>query len=354
MDPSGAPTVIDDTPPGISPARERAWQRAVTAFAAVFGLGLVAAFVLILVFDPYDSGRFPTFMPKGVSDETPRTANVSRGRDPAFNAVIIGNSYVQLLDPARLSASTGLQFVQMTIPGTGSREQAVLLRWFLKHHAQVGAVVIGADYFWCTENPELPLRNPFPFWLYGRSVDFLLNSLHSRAFALMRRRILIALHRMPPTDPAGYSDYELGHAWNFKPEMTDWPFVDLSPRNAPQDNGASRAFPALDLLDRVIAELPANTPVILVIPPQFRGALPDPDSRAAKEIASCKAEILRRIADRSNIVLVDFLHDTPAARKPENFMDHDHYRANVAREIEQQISSEVTARTVRPPNNGSR
>jgi len=60
---------------------ELAWFRCVRLFIAVFCGGLLQYSTLCVIFDPYDSGRFPTFMPAGISDESPRTANVSRGRD---------------------------------------------------------------------------------------------------------------------------------------------------------------------------------------------------------------------------------------------------------------------------------
>ena len=71
---------------------------------------------------------------KGISDESPRTANASRGRDPQFNAAVFGNSTGQLLKPAELSQATGARFVQLTVPGTGPREQLALLRLFVRHH----------------------------------------------------------------------------------------------------------------------------------------------------------------------------------------------------------------------------
>src|SRR5215475_11988427 len=54
----------------------------------------------LLVVDPYDTGRFPTPLPTGVVDIERRTATVSRGRDPRFNAAIFGNSRTFMLDPS--------------------------------------------------------------------------------------------------------------------------------------------------------------------------------------------------------------------------------------------------------------
>ena len=73
-------------------------------FLSVFfgGLGSIYASPCVVI-DPYDTGRFPTFIEPGVFDGGSRTANASRGRDPRFNAAVFGNSRGQLLDPAKLS-----------------------------------------------------------------------------------------------------------------------------------------------------------------------------------------------------------------------------------------------------------
>src|SRR5580692_4556235 len=103
--------------------------------ATLFGI-LAIAFLLILFTDPFDRGHGVSLLSPGVLDESPRTANVSRGRDPRFNSAIFGNSHVQLLDPERLS-DVDFQFVQMSTPGTGPREQAALMRWFMRNHRSI-------------------------------------------------------------------------------------------------------------------------------------------------------------------------------------------------------------------------
>ena len=120
-------------------------------------MGAVLVFALVIAVDPYDSGRFGWLGIEGVSDESPRTANASRGRDPQFDSAVIGNSTGQLLSPAELSRATGARFVQLTVPGTGPREQIALLRWFARHHDRVGAIVIVTDSTWCTEESALPI-----------------------------------------------------------------------------------------------------------------------------------------------------------------------------------------------------
>src|SRR4030095_13907913 len=147
----------------------RAWGRWLATFVCMSALGACVIFTLVILVDPYDSGRFGFIGIKGISEKSPRTANASRGRDPQFSAAVFGNSSGQLLKPTELSQATGVRFVQLTVPGTGPREQIGLLRWFVRHHARADALVIVTDPVWCTDNPALPILNPFPFWLYSNS-----------------------------------------------------------------------------------------------------------------------------------------------------------------------------------------
>ncbi len=311
------------------------WRRFAMTFLLVFGGGLALLYVLIIAIDPYDSGRFPTFMPVGVSDENQQTASASNGRNPIFNAAVFGNSHGMLLSPARLQKLTGLAFVQMTSPGSGPREQMLLMRWFMRHHAHIGAFVLAADQTWCTHDPAIPMLYQFPPWLYGDSnLDYLAHLLNTRAVTTAYRRVLLALGFIKPTDPDGYWDYELGRTWNFRPEIAAGGTLATI-----LSDTVDRSFPALEALDTVLADVPADTPVIVVMPPQFYTLLPAPDSRKAAELAACKAELASRVRARRHGGFLDYMTDTPTAHNPENFMDAEHYRANVARAIETDIAA---------------
>ncbi len=187
---------------------ERAWRRfALTFIIAVFG-GLGIIYVALVAIDPYDTGRFPTFMGTGVSDHEMRTAVASRGRDPQFDAAIFGNMRSEQLDPLRISAATGLSFVSLMTPGAGAREQMTVMRYFMRHHHRIAAMVLNVDERWCAHDPAMPVRYAFPFWLYRGDLEYLANILQTRAIMHARFRIMMALGLAPMTDPAGYHDHE--------------------------------------------------------------------------------------------------------------------------------------------------
>ena len=167
---------------------DQAWRGFVVRFLAVLVAVLALTLAFVILIDPYDSGRFPSLGISGVSDFNQRTEHVSLGRSDRFNAAIFSDSHGQLLDPERLTQATGMSFVQLSVPGANSPEQLAVMRWFIRHHAQIGALVVAADERWCSEDPQ-PWRW-FPFWLYGDSdLQYLLNSLNSRSIGAAFRRI---------------------------------------------------------------------------------------------------------------------------------------------------------------------
>src|ERR1700709_298534 len=108
-------------PPDI--AQNRSWRRFAAAFAWT-AAGLLGGYLaLATLVDPYDSGRSRLLSAGGVRPPGPRTAPASRGRGPAFTGAIIGNSHIQLVEPGRLGALTGIPFVQLSVPATGPGEQ---------------------------------------------------------------------------------------------------------------------------------------------------------------------------------------------------------------------------------------
>jgi hypothetical protein len=347
---------------------DRAWRRFALIFVGVF-VGVVGVvYVFIILVDPYDSGRFfslglrglydgvqggvqdgsvdarpggavrPKTTAFGDTDESQRTGNVALGRASRFNAAIFGNSHGQLLSPERLSRATGLNFVQLTVPGANVREQVAMMRWFIGHHAAPSALVLALDERWCVTDPALPLRTPFPFWLYSDSnLVYLANALSTRTLRDGARRLASAFAPAAAVDPAGYADYETGKVWNFKPgEPAPWegfPARDDRPFRREPD------FPGLILLDELLGEIPASTPVVIVLPPQFYTRLPPPDTGGARFRDYCKWQMSLRAERGAGSAFIDFLVDSAVARNPQNFMDEEHYRTNIAEMIEAEIAA---------------
>lgn len=320
-----------------SEAAPAEWGRWLATFPLALAVGCAVVFVIVLSVDPYDSGRFGWLGIKGVDDESPRTANASRARDPQFDSAIFGNSTGQLISPSELDRLTGLQFVQLTIPGTGPREQLAVLDFFLRNHARVGALVFDTDEGWCTHDAALPLEHPFPFWLYGEStLDYATKLFSRRALSRTWRRVLLAAGLRKRSRPDGYWDYEAQGVREFQPRFE--PRDDGGPADPANVN---TSFPLVALLGAAIKRLPADAPVVLFVPPTFHALLPRPGTVMAAEEEACHAALRNVVAGRPRSNFVNYRVDNALTRDRANFMDFGHYRGGIARRMEHGIAESI-------------
>jgi hypothetical protein len=311
------------------------WRAFVRTFAVVAGAVFAALVGAAVALDPYDTGRFALLRKPGVLDQGPRTANASRGRDPAFDGAIVGNSHIQLVSPEELAHATGIPFVSLIVPGTGPREQFAILDYFLRTRVRPArALVLGLDGFWCTDDPALPIWNPFPFWLYDPSPTAYLRGLVRYAtLGKMVDRLRVASGKGKRARPDGYWDYEQYRVWR-----RDAIASTLALRDSSLAKNTTGAFPALDALAPHLARVPADVPVVLVRPPVYVTALPEPGTPEARVEEGCRAAIRRVAEGRPRTALVDWRSDRPETRAIENWFDHTHYRAQMARALEAEIA----------------
>jgi hypothetical protein len=321
-------------------ARQAGWARFAMLLVGVAAGAMVLMLAFLFVLDPYDTGRPGLIEKPGVRPQGPRTAAASRGRDPAFNAAIFGNSHVQLLSPARLSAATGLSFVSLIAPATHPREQLVLLDWFLRHHRGTAkAIVIGVDGNWCTADPKLPNEKPFPFWLYERSVlTYAAGLIRIDLLEEASRRIDWLRKKNPQrAEPDGYWDYEpnyIAQGYDVRPERRA---IFEKPEAAVPLNATGR-FPAAERLAEALRELPPEVAVILVVPPLHWSGLPQPGTPLAAADAACKAALQAVANGRRGAALLDWRIDSPQARDASLWFDRSHYRRAVAEAIEADVA----------------
>ena len=293
-----------------------------------------AFFAFVLAVDPYDRGH-GIFPKRGTLEGGPRTGNASRGRDPRFNAAVIGNSHAQLIEPAKLDAATGLAFVQLTVPGTGPREQFTLLDWFMRRHGGAArAVVLGVDNLWCAADAEPPLQYPFPFWLYEeRPLAYASDLLRGRALRTAFRRVLLLVGAKKPVRPDGYWDYSDSYTRN-----DAWLKAGAT-MHGPAYWNTTGVFPILERLRSALDSLPATTRVVLYVPPLHVTGLPVAGSADAAGERACVAALQRIAAERPGTSVADLRQDNEATRDPLNFWDASHYAHPMARIAEGRIAA---------------
>lgn len=323
----------------ISSSDDRRWRGFLAVYGAVaLGVGVIAA-ALLIVLDPYDSGRF-ALAGQGVLAKTgPRLANASRGRNPAFDSAVIGNSHSQLLAPDRLSAASGARFVSLSIPGTGPKEQLQVADWFARHHGGgMRALVFGIDQAWCHPQALTQQSNPFPDWLYApETTAYLRGLMQTSSFEAAGKKIGVLLGQGGTARADGFDDYEIGRTWSLaemrRVAKTQSPAATPMAPNAPPP-----AMPAADAFARFIDGLPERTAVVAVFPPVHVSVLPPADSAAGAALAACKQAVASVAAARpARLAVLDYLHDSDLTRAEENFWDGSHYRGPVARLMEADI-----------------
>lgn len=314
------------------------FARIMTVTALVLFVALIGT---IAALDPYDTGRFALVSKPGVPPQGPRTAHASRGRDPAYDAAILGNSHVQLLSPERLSAATGIPFVSLTVPATGPKEQFAILDYWLANRVRPPrAIVIGVDPYWCRDDPAMANWMPFPFWLYAPDPwTYLAGLARLDVLEETGRRLRYLAGRIARGRADGYWDYEPDYAAQVAAGGALLAKL-AQPRATIAVNPTGR-FPPLAALRERLAGLPAALRVVLVRSPVYRTGLPKPGSPEAATDAACASAYGALAADDPRIRLIDWRTDRPESRIAELWFDHTHYRAQVAVALERAIADAI-------------
>lgn len=319
----------------------RPWPRFALLLSLVAAVLMLLLTALAYLLDPYDTGRPGLVASKGLRPQGPRTANASRGRDPAFSAAILGNSHVQMLGPERLDAATQARFVSLIVPGSGPREQLVLLDWFMRHRTSPpAALVFGLDSFWCSGDQVPANDRPFPFWLYERStLAYLAGLVRYDTIEELPKRLNHLLHKEPErARPDGYWDY--GAAFReTRPGAVSERGVFLGRYLPDMPVNTSGQFPAARHLAQALAALPAQTRVILIHPPVYVTAIPAPGTAEEGAAKACKAAFAAVAQARPGTAVIDWLTNIPEARDPSLWFDHTHYRLPLAEKIEASIAA---------------
>jgi hypothetical protein len=314
-----------------------AWERCLKACIGTLGIGLFVVFALMILVDPYDSGRFGLLGIDGMTDRNTTTATVSRARDASFDSAVIGNSTAQLLDPVELSRATGLKFVQLRVNGASPAAELAVLEFFLRHHANVRALAIITDPSWCAHDVAELLPDPFPFWLYADStLGYAERMLSFPALEHAFQRLAIGLSLRKRNDPTG----------TFRPD-------DIAPQgvfreiNKPSDprpaltTADREVFPEVARLDDIVKKLAADVGVVVVVPPTFARFVPQPGSVLAAEREACNTALKRIVAGRPHSNFISYRVDNELTRDAANFEDFIHYRPNIAAKVDAGIATSL-------------
>lgn len=324
-------------------AREEAagaWRRFGHVFAvSVAGFGL-AAIAFVALVDPYGLRVGPGHPPGPLMDGNQRFMYPQVARSGLYDAAVFGSSTARLLDPDRLGPVLGGRFANLAMNAATPFEQVSLARVFL-HHAAPTTVLFGLDANWCAADADakrLTFR-PFPAWLYAEGTPWnYLRQVNGQSVATAAR---VWLHRWTGlaerlradgygvfTPPEANYDAAraAAHIHGVGAALPDAGTVDppLDPVDVP--------MPALDWLDGLLAEMPAQTRRLLVFMPVHVAAQGLPGTAKGAREAACKARVAE-IGARHGARVVDFRIPSSVTTQDKNYWDALHYRLPIAGRI---------------------
>ncbi|EIM27873.1 hypothetical protein [Microvirga lotononidis] len=317
-----------------------AWKQFVL-WAVSSSVALFLAFVVgMYLIDPYDTGRSPFFREPNLRGQKEVNATASVGRNRKFEAAVIGNSTIALIMPSRLTAQTGIPFVQLAVPGTQIPEQLAIIDWFMKHHEGTAkALVMGISRdTWCASDPTQLGNSAFPLWRFSASkVEYLTGLISMGSIGQAARRLGILRSSKPDSAPDGYWDYDPLYA----KLLADAPRRRelLFKRRNDQEVLGEPSFPGVQVLREKLAALPADLSVVLAVPPVFTAKQPRPNTPRYRSEQACRQRLIALASERPNTALVDWWDDRPELKKIDAFIDQIHYRHSVARAMEQDIAA---------------
>jgi hypothetical protein len=314
----------------------RRWLRSFLILLAAFG---GAAYLAVLLLDPFATGRFTPLERVDIASRNMRLARAGLVRDPAFDGAVIGNSTAITLDPSRIGEAVGRRIVQLSILAALPPDEMTVARAFDRHHRGRKTIsIFMLDQLWCLTG-EAAQWGPFPNWLYeGSDREYL-----SRIFfpegistAATRAGILLGL-----TAPAARADgYDPVNRYHVADPQAAANVMRAKPRET-RGPPADAPFPAIDALESQLAAASSSAGEIFVFGPVYVTGVPAEGSPAAARLAACKERVRQLAAQRPNAAFLDLLTENAITRDVANFYDEAHYRPDVARWVEAEISRKL-------------
>jgi hypothetical protein len=91
----------------------------------------------------------------------------------------------------------------------------------------------------------------------------------------------------------------------------------------------------------VVRKLPAELPVVILVPPTFASTVPQPGSAVAWERQACDAALRKIVAGRPHSNFINYRVDNARTRDRANFLDYIHYRPLIAAKISEGIAASI-------------
>jgi len=333
-------------------SKPKSWRRFVVLFFAAFVEVLAAAYVFILLVDPYDIIPFSLPLDRRIVSISFSFMYPQVVRSRRFDSYIIGTSTSRLIDPEILNGPFQARFTNLAMNSMLAWEQKTMVDYFQRHVGPPKVLIVGIDLVWCAPDADTHRHNPvgWPDWIYDdnpwNDYLYLLNSatfeiavrLVGFQLGLYRERIRFdGYEEFTPPEQT----YDVARArqliWDHRPRATP---PDLPPPPLSETERQALSFPALRWLDEILTQMPATTRKVLVYMPVHVATQPWPGTREAAVEADCKARIAD-IARKTGSKVIDWRISSPLTREDANYWDRLHYRLPIAQKIARELPPAV-------------
>lgn len=321
------------------------WRRFALLFLAAAALAGAACIGFVAALDPYGLRAGPGRAQGPLMDGNQRFMYPQVARSGAYDGAVFGTSTARLLDPADLSEAFGGRFANLSMNAATPFEQSELARLYLRHK-RPRTLILGLDSTWCeaeADRRRLTFR-AFPAWLYApeaawgaslgivRQVNW--QSLGT-AFEGLLFRLGLVRARLAANGYAVFTPPEAHYdaaraAAHIRSTAVARAEAEAAPGYRPTPPEAP--MPALDWLDALLAQAPAETVKLLVFTPVHVSQQGAAGTPAGAREAACKERVARIGAARGATV-VDFRIPSPVTSRDTNYWDPLHYRLPVAGRI---------------------
>lgn len=317
------------------------WRRFALLFLAAAALAGAACIGFVAALDPYGLRAGPGRAQGPLMDGNQRFMYPQVARSGAYDAAVFGTSTARLLDPAELGNAFGGRFANLSMNAATPFEQSELARLYLRHN-RPRMLILGLDSTWCEPDADrrrLTFR-AFPTWLYAPEAAFgALRQVNwqslGTAFEGLLFRLGLVRARLAANGYAVFTPPEASYdaaraAEHIRSTRAAQEAAEAEPGHRPAPPEAP--MPALDWLDALLAQAPAETRKLVLFTPVHVSVQGAPGTPAGAREAACKGRVARIGAARGATV-VDFRIPSPITAQDTNYWDPLHYRLPVARRI---------------------
>jgi len=340
---------------GTQAAENASWRRFARLIAGVGAGALLFVVSFLVIADPYDTLPFSPDFDRAPATTNQRFSYPAIAMDPAFDSIVIGTSTTRLLEPAKLNASIGGRFANLSMNSGMPYEQAQILDLFLRHHPLPRTVIFGIDAVWCATRPSPQFtERPFPPWLYDDSRwNDVLHLLNFSSVEQAGRQVaqLLGLRQ----EKYGRDGYR-----NFLPPLREYDQEKareliygsqapvLAPPEVPPAGGygdfrQQLRFPDHEILAKAVTALPESTRKIFLIAPVHAISIAVPGSQAEAFWQECVSRIAAIGARAGNAHVFNFRIRSEITTDDLRYWDSLHYGTETADRVVSLIADGLAA-----------